>query len=554
MKLVIVESPGKIKTITGCLPDGFEVLASVGHITEIPKKGLNIKIDDGTFDPIVRLAPSKSKVVSLIKNRAAQADEIFLCTDSDREGERISFDLAHIIKAPDKIRRASFQEITKKAVRNAIGNPGKIDRCMVESQVARQVLDRLIGYLVSPMLWGRIEGGKSAGRVQSVALRLIAERELEVRGFTSEDYWTIPVMFGVGNEVLEGLVKTKDKDNKILDKVEMFHLLEEVKSSTPIVTVVDKKLKSKGPYPPFDTAGLQKAASAAFGWTGKKTMDIAQKVYELGLISYHRTDSFAVSDDAYVMASRYIKEQFGDEYLPKERKLYKKKSKSQEAHECIRPTHLGEKGFFDPASLSEDQRKLYDLVVAGFVASQMEDMRYEKTVIIVQCGEVEVIVEGAIQKFDGWTRVWKVKSEDTFLPPVNKGDELKIQEVKSKEHKTKPPSRYNDRSLVSKMEKEGVGRPSTWASLVENLIKRRYIIRNGKNFELTSVGEHVFEFLMERFSGFFMDIKFTSEVEDQLDEISQGNLTRTDVVKKFYDELSKLVYKDRDRMLAGIFS
>jgi len=552
MKLIVVESPNKAKTMSAFLPEGFNIIASLGHIMEIPSKGLNVDIENGTFVAVNEIISGKEEIVNTIKSQAEKADEVFIATDCDAEGERIALDIACFIEDKRKIKRAEFHEITKKAVLKAISNPREIDLNKVNSQVARRVLDRLIGYLVSPILWNKVPGGKSAGRVQSVALRLIAEREFEIEAFKAEKFWDVNVALKFGKETVTGVVKTKDK-NRFLKEDEAKKAKEIVSKSSPVVSDVEKKKTSRTPQPPFDTGDMQEAASAMLGWPSPKTMEVAQKLFEGGFTTYHRTDSYTISDEALKGCREWIKGKFGDKYLPNQPRTFEQKTKSQEAHECIRPTSLTGEGW-SLNDLSEDEKKLLNMIKARFIASQMENMDVEKTNITVSCSDYDVLVEGKSILFDGWSNIWKVDSKEVFLPSIAEGDKPNLVEAKVKLHETRPPERYNDGSLVKKMKKEGVGRPSTWATLVENLVARNYVTKDGKNFVLTQIGREVAVFLIKDFDNFFMDIGFTSKVEEELDRISRGEVNKLDVIKSFYESLDKIVNKEKHQAWAEIFS
>ena len=554
MKLIIVESPTKAKTIRKFVPDGFNVMASAGHIMEIPHKGLNINIEDGSFTPNTEVISGKENIVEEIKEKSNIADEVFIATDCDREGEKISIDIANFIEDKSKIRRSVFHEITKKAILKAIENPRMIDLNMVNSQVARQVIDRLIGYLVSPMLWDRVPGGKSAGRVQSVALRIIAEREAIIKAFVADKFWDIPVKLKFGEDVVNGIVITSSK-NRFSDKEKANAAKNEVQDSPLTVQSVDKKTVSKSPNPPFDTASLQTSASTVFSWSVKQTMDVAQSLFEKGCTSYHRTDSFDVNEEAQKSCLEWIEKKFGKEYLPSKPNIYKKKTLSQEAHECIRPTSLSGEGFVENSSsdMTSDEKILLDLIKARFISSQMKDSEQAKTTIIVSAGNQKVLVEGNNVVFDGWNKAWKVKNDDIFLPKIKKDDCPAVSAISIKQHETRPPERFNEGSLVKRLEKEGVGRPSTYANMIESLSNRGYVTKDGKNFVLTDIGKSVFEFLMKEFESFFLDIGFTAKVEEDLDKISDGKEKRIDVIKKFYEDLEKIVYKEKFQALNELF-
>jgi len=550
MKLVIVESPGKINTIKRYLPDDFAVIASVGHIMQIPTKGLNINIEDGSFMPNIEVMPGKEDVVKNIRDMSSVAEEVFICSDLDREGEKIALDISNLISDKSKLRRSVFNEITKKAVTKAISNPRPLDINMVNSQIARQVLDRLIGYIVSPMVWDKVPGGKSAGRVQSVALRIVADRELEIEAFKIEKFWDIPVKFKIEDKEVLGIVQTKDK-NRFLDKESADNAKKAIGSKATVKTV-DTKRGKRNPPSPFDTADLQSSASAMFGWASEKTMEVAQSLYEKGACTYHRTDSYVVSEDAAKVCSDWIKEKYGEQYVPKKATVHKEKGITQDAHECIRPTSLYSDDW-TANEMNEDDKKLLKLIKARFIASQMENMEVEKTNIIAESGEYNILVEGQSVIFDGWSKVWKSDSKEVFLPVIKEGNELDIIEVQVKIHETRPPDRYNDGTLVKKMKKEGIGRPSTWATAVKSLCDRGYVTIEGKNFVLSDLGRNVYFFLMKEFESFFMDIKFTSKVEEELDKIEKGKSKKLDVIKSFYESLDNIVHKERNQIFADIF-
>jgi DNA topoisomerase-1 len=555
MKLIIVESPTKAKSISKYLPEGFEILATMGHIFEIPSQGMNVDIEGGTFEPHVVVMPSKQNVAEKITSLSRIAEEVFVCSDPDREGERISFDIASLVEDKSKIKRAVFHEITKKSLNDAIKNSRDVDMNMVNSQIARQVLDRIIGYTVSPLMWNRVEGGKSAGRVQSVALRLVADREFEIEAFQSDKFWDMPVIFKVGEEKVAGIVKTKEKDNRINDVEKANKAKEAMLKSKAIVKSVSNKPTRRSPQSPYDTAGLQKGASTALKWGADKIMEVAQKLFELGKITYHRTDSYFVSDEAQASCREFIKGKFGEAYLPSEKRVYLKKTNSQEAHECIRPTTLISSEWADnSATLTEDEKKLLNLITARFVASQMADVVQAKTTIEVILDPCVVIIEGKKLQFDGWTKVLPSGSKDVLLPDINEGDILNVSEIIVREHETRPPERFNSGSLVEKMEKEGIGRPSTWANIIKNITDKNYIVKiDEKNYALTDIGRGVYKFLMEQFSECFMDIKYTSIVEEELDKISDGTANRHDVVEKFYKTLDGIINKDKYQMWAELF-
>lgn len=555
MKLVILESPRKTETVKKYLPNDYVVLASMGHILEIPTRGLNVTFEDGMFRAKYQVHPSKQDTVRLICGRAKVADEVLLCTDPDREGERIAYDLAQLINAPEKIKRVTFHEITKKVVTNAFKKPRDIDLDLVGSQMARQVLDRLIGYMVSPKVWRNVRGGKSAGRVQSVALRLVAEREFEIENFEITSFWDAELIFTKDGQTFPGRVIKNDKPVRITDPAKAEMLMDHLKAAGGVgeIISVEKKERIVNPSAPFDTASLQKVASSKFGWTGKKIMQIAQELYEQGLITYHRTDSFAISDEAVDACREYVRTKKGEEYVPEKPHTYSKKSRSQEAHECIRPTSFEGAGLLDSSSLSNNQKKLLNLIRRRFISCQMSPAVYQNSTVQFRVNQATVLVKGRVLDFAGWTDVWPVNSKEIELPPLKKGEKVEISEINLQEHRTKPPDRYNDGTVVSKMEKAGVGRPSTWATLVDTLIKRGYITRQGKNFHLTTLGRRVYLYLMSEFADQFMDIDYTSKVEEELDRISNGEIDKDSVVNEFYEALQGALRRRTEEQIAAIF-
>jgi DNA topoisomerase-1 len=546
MKLVVIESPGKIKKLESFLPDDYRVLASFGHITEIPKSGLNIRLSDRTFKPMIVFRESQRSVLKDIEDYAKASDEVIICTDPDREGERIAFDIACLVGKDKPIKRAVFNEITKEAVLKALDNPTRINMNTVSSQLARSILDRIIGYIVSPKLWENVANGTSAGRVQSVALKLLAEREAEIQAFKPDTFWYLDADF-------EGFTaRYKDVENdesRFVCEDDLKKVLASCDKANFVVEQNKKTKRKAKSYAPFDTSSLQQAASVSFGWSGKKTMDVAQKLYEEGLITYMRTDSFSIAEQAVENCREFIQSNYGSEYLPKSPKKYEKKTKSQEAHECIRPTGLEYDEWNSIDDLNDEQKDLLNLIRNRFIACQMEDMKVSKNEIIVSAGDHKFFAEGKEVVFDGWSKVWPVKDKGVLLPVLKKGDEVLCLKFDSKKSSTKPPSRYNDASLVAKMEKEGVGRPSTWASTIETLLKKKYAQKDKRNFMVTDLGKDVYGYLEKEYSTFFMDINFTSKVEDALDKIESGELDKHEVIEEFYLELKKLLDEQKERPL-----
>jgi len=537
MKLLIVESPAKARKIRSILGPDFRVEASVGHVMEIPPDGVNIDVDNG-FVPTYKVSDGKKEVVETIKRAAAAADEIFLATDPDREGEAISQHIYDLLptKCRKKCRRATYDEVTAAAVKRAIANPRDIDTNLVEAQKARQVLDRLIGYKVSPVLWRKVARGTSAGRVQSVALRMVCDRQREIEAFKPEDYWFVDALLKCRNGKFWARVVTKAKENRFSSQKDAEGALADIKGSKFTLASVDRSSKNINPPPPFDTASLQSACSSAFKWDATRAMRAAQHLYENGHVSYIRTDSYNISEEA-MTAVRGLVAKFGQRYLPASPNIYKKKSgaAAQEAHECIRPTHVED----EVVGLDGDERKLYDLVRDRFIACQMTPavvsvVRYD---IDASCGR-KLVASGQTVEFDGFQRVWQhSKSEGVTLPAAERGEGLDLAEAKSSKHTTKPPDRYNDGSIIKRMEAEGVGRPSTRATILKGLQDKGYVAKDGNAFVPLPLGLKVCDFLTPTFSDFFMDIKFTAGLEDRLDEVATGKSTFLDVVSTVYEKL-----------------
>lgn len=546
--LIIVESPTKAKTLTRFLGKDFQVEATMGHVRDLPQKklGVDVKAD---FEPEYVVSSQKKESIANLKKAAKKADKIYLATDPDREGEAIAWHVAQVLKNSKRLSRITFHEITQSAIKGALEKAGEINLNLVEAQVARRVLDRLVGYKLSPLLWQKVRRGLSAGRVQSVAVRLVVEREREIEKFVPVEYWEIEALLQkyVGSQLpdapqfLAKAVKKNGEKLEIKKEVEAKEIVEELEKSGYEVYSVEKKESKRNPYPPFTTSSLQQTAASRLGWSSKKTMSIAQSLYEEGLITYHRTDSTNLSTEALQSARDYIGKNFGAEYLPDKPRVYPTKSKSaQEAHEAIRPTEVTKA----EAQQRGDQKKLYQLIWQRFVASQMNPAIVEVTVLTVQAaGEKNIYLletRGAVEKFDGWRKVFgKVEEKDESgnkiesLPSVSQGDELKLLEIKPEQKFTQPPPRYNEASLIKTLEELGIGRPSTYAPTISTILERHYVERQNRQFVPTSLGIAVNDFLMEYFPG-ILDYQFTARMEDDLDEIAEGKKKRVPILKEFY--------------------
>jgi len=547
MKLLVVESPAKARKIKSFLGSEYCVEASIGHVREIPPKGINIDIENG-FVPIYQVSKSKVEVVKKIKSAAAKAEIVYLATDPDREGEAIAWHLYDLLPSASqrKCKRVSYDQVTKKAVTDAIANARDIDMHLVDAQKARQILDRLIGYRVSPILWYSVAKGTSAGRVQSIALSLICERQKEIDAFKPEDYWHVDAKLACKNgEFWARVVVPQTKDNRFTKEAEADKAVKDLNESEFSVSEIDRSQKKVSPSPPFDTSSLQSACSSMMRWSATKTMQVAQGLYEAGHIVYHRTDSYHVAPEA-LEAARNMISGFGPKYLPDQPNVYHKKSgaAAQEAHECIRPTHLDEDG----GMLDGDDKRMYVLIRDRFIASQMTPMILNAATYLVKASKGrDLTASGQSIEFDGFAKIWQhSKPDDTSLPAAEKGEKLDRKEVKLSKHTTKPPDRYNDGSIIKKMESEGVGRPSTRASILKALQEKGYVRKDGTAFVALPIGFKICDFLIPAFKQHFMDIKFTAGVEDDLDEIASGRKAMLDVMTAFYDKLKGEVRKAKE--------
>lgn len=548
--LVIVESPSKCGKLQKILGSDYKIIASVGHIMEIPKKGLGIDIANG-FEPHYEISQSRKDVVKQIKSDSVKTDDtIYLATDPDREGHAIAFGIYNLLdsKSKKKCLRITFTEITKNAVLKSIKDAKKIEEYAthINAQKARQVLDRLIGYKISPLLWENIADKTSAGRVQSVALKFICEREKEIASFKPESFWYVDANLICKKGEFVARVVTPDKDNRFLKEVDAtsaYDALNKADYSVKNVEIKDKEVK---PNPPFDTASLQTSCSSIFGWPVTKTSSVAQSLYTSGHVSYIRTDSYNISDEAMTEVRNLIKSNHSGEYLPKSANVYLQKAdaSSQEAHECIRPTHCEYTG----GDLPSDEKRLYELIRARFIACQMTPAIMSVVTYSIKTNtKYNLIAQGQTVKFDGWMKEYRYKTtNEEILPYVEVGEVLKLKKLDKTKHETKPPPRYNGGSLVALMKKNGVGRPATYASIVENIKNRGYVeeIKAKKGaFQATPLGLKVFEYLQQHFSEFIMDVKFTAVLEEDLDIIESGKKKFIEVVSSTYETMKGQIEK-----------
>lgn len=540
MQLIIVESPTKARTLSRFLGSDYNVEATTGHIKDLPKSKLGIDIEHNFAPEYIEVA-KREDTIKVIKSKSKKAKGIFIATDPDREGEAIAAHVKEIIDGKGKVERIAFHEITKEAVEEAIKNPREIDFDLVDAQIARRVLDRLVGYKLSPLLWKKVRRGLSAGRVQSVAVRLIVEKEREIEKFKPVEFWEIAAIVETPKsekfEVM--LVKDNVSDKKTADKI-----ISDLKKAKYKVLEVKKRQVSKNPYPPFTTSTMTQAAARIMSWSSRKTMSIAQKLYEEGLITYHRTDSLNLSSSAVNKARELIKKEFGETYLPGEPRFYKTTSKmAQEAHEAIRPTGLERKLKETKSKFFEDEQKLYELIWARFIACQMTQSVYDETTIDVKADNYLLRASGQIMKFDGWRKVIPAKkdaeSEVVILPEVEKDTDLKLEKVWGDQKFTQPPARYNEASLIKTLEKLGIGRPSTYAPTISVIQIRNYVEKNeNKQFVPTTIGVAVNDFLVKNFPDTF-DYQFTAEMEGELDSVAQGRLAWVKTIKEFWGPFDK---------------
>jgi DNA topoisomerase-1 len=578
--LVIVESPAKAKTIEKYLGKGFEVLASVGHIMDLPKNDIGVELENRTFEPTLIVSPGKEKVVAALKKAAAKADEIFLAPDPDREGEAIAYHLALQLgtsaKEKKKIRRVTFNEITKKAVQEAFKHARDLDQNLVDSQQTRRVLDRLVGYQISPLLWEKVRRGLSAGRVQTVAVRLIVEREREIGAFGPVEYWTLDAVLhpekqagtslkarfvGIDGESAR-VANGQDKDgkeqfiaNSLPDKPSMDAVVAALEKAQWSLVSVQSTEKQRRPFAPFITSQLQRDAAGKLGFNVRRTMGVAQRLYEgvdvgtegtTGLITYMRTDSPRVAPEAIAGAREWIEKHLGAKYLPASPNQYKGKKAAQDAHEAIRPTDVARTPDSIARFLTEEQLKLYRLIWQRFVASQMTPAIFDVTTakiaaVSAKTGKTyDFRLSGSVVRFDGFLKVYEVAEKDdddeeaNKLPNLDNVKKLELDKLENEQHFTTPPPRYNEASLVKVLEERGIGRPSTYASIINTIQDREYVTKISGRFYPTEIGMVVCDLLVKNFPYIF-DIAYTAKLEEELDEIEEGNEKWTVLMNGFYD-------------------
>lgn len=550
--LVIVESPAKVKTISKFLGANYKVMASQGHVRDLPKSQMGVDIEHD-YEPKYITIRGKGDILAALRKEAKKADKVYLATDPDREGEAISWHLAAAFKLEDKdIYRITFNEITKNAVKASLKEARKIDMNLVDAQQARRVLDRVVGYGISPLLWAKIKRGLSAGRVQSVALRMICDRENEIDAFIPEEYWTMEASLNIKGEKKPLVAKFYgDRNGKIDIKnaAQMQKILDEVKNSGFSIESVKKSEKIKKSPLPFTTSTLQQEAAKTLNMSTKRTMNIAQQLYEgvdikgrgtVGLITYLRTDSTRVADEAKVASKDYISENYGEKYLPQSSNAKKDDKKIQDAHEAIRPTDLSLSPALVKESLQRDQFRLYQLIWKRFVASQMAPAQYETTSVRIGAGEYIFTVSASKIVFDGFMSVYKTDDDNEETNTLAKGlDEnsvLTLDDVNGTQHFTQPPAHFTEASLVKALEEQGIGRPSTYAPTISTIIARHYVIKENKNLYISELGNAVNNIMMTAFPT-IVDVKFTANMESLLDGVAEGTVEWKEIIRNFYPDL-----------------
>src|SRR5579871_6643802 len=565
--LVIVESPTKAKTIGKYLGKQYVVKASLGHVKDLPKKDLAVDVEKG-FEPHYEVIEGKKKLIAELKQAAKDVDSVYLAADPDREGEAICFHLQEELDGPlsgsksrkaktgPKIYRVMFNEITQNAIRKAFENPGEVDLHLVEAQQARRILDRLVGYKISPLLWDKVRRGLSAGRVQTVALRLIVEREREIRAFQKREYWTIDVQLNAKKPptLTARFTKKNDQAYEVGDEATAHALVQQVEGARYLVHSVATREKKRNPVPPFITSTLQQEAARKLRFSVKRTMMLAQRLYEgvelgsegsVGLITYMRTDSTRVSNDALTEVRSLIEERYGVPFRPETPNIYKSKKDAQDAHEAVRPSSPKRTPDEVAPYLQEDELKLYRLIWMRFVASQMTPAVFDQTTIDVAAAGKDGATymfraTGSVPKFKGFLEVYEEgkdqkddeDEEQKRLPVVTQGEELKFKTILPEQHFTEPPPRFNEATLVKELEADGVGRPSTYASILSTIQEREYVKKEGGKFAPTELGFVVTDLLLENFQNLF-DVKYTARMEEQLDEIEEGKTDWREAMGEF---------------------
>ena len=554
--LIIVESPTKAKTISKFLGSNYKVESSFGHVRDLPEKKLGIKIAENFLPEYV--VPLKARpTIKKLKKVADKTDEVILATDEDREGEAIAWHLVEALRlnrgrktevSSQKLKRIVFHEITKSAIENALKHPRELDMNLVDAQQARRILDRLVGYKLSPFLWKKVAKGLSAGRVQSVALRLIVERENEIRNFVKQEYWTIAAQLANSKSQIANSQKNIESflfkiNDKVLEKFDIpgkeqaEKIVADLKKQNYVISKIERKELKRNPPTPFTTSTLQQEAAKRLGYSSKRTMLLAQRLYENGLITYMRTDSTNLSTESLSAAKSWITKELGEKYATQAPRVFQTKSKlAQEAHEAIRPTHPD--NVPENFTGDEGEKKVYKLIWQRFVASQLPQAIFDNTTIHIEAGKYELKTTGNILKFDGYLKIWPQKFEEKELPPVKEKEQLTLKDVLPEQHFTEPPARYSEASLIKTLEEKGIGRPSTYAPTISTIQTRNYVIKEERRFKPTEIGELVNKVLVENFPE-VIDVDFTAKMEDSLDAVADGKEQWQDLLGAFYTPFSK---------------
>ena len=553
--LVILESPSKAKTVKKYLGAGYEVIASTGHIIDLPKSKLGVDVEHN-FEPQYVNMKDKAEIIKELKKRAKECDTVYLATDPDREGEAIAWHLSHLLNIDGKKPvRVTFNEITKTGVQYGMSHPRTINDDIVNAQQTRRILDRIVGYKLSPFLWKKVRRGLSAGRVQSVAVRIIVDREEEIRSFVSTEYWTIDGKFHTSGSKKLFSAKLSEVDGKkaeLRDKKSADSVLKRLENAEYTVSAIKKSQRKKQPAPPFTTSTLQQEASKRLSFQARRTMKAAQELYEgvevagmgaVGLITYMRTDSLRISDEAKTAAAELIKNVYGAEYLPEKPRVYKSKSNAQDAHEAIRPSNVELTPDKVKGSLSNDQYKLYKLIWERFTASQMANAVLDTVSVDIEANGCLFKASGYSVKFEGFTKLYEERNDSDeqggALPKIENGETLVAADVSGNQHFTQPPARYNEASLIKALEENGIGRPSTYAPTISTILDRHYVEReSGNQLKPTVLGEVITNLLKEKFNN-IVDVKFTAKMESSLDDIENGSKDWVETLRKFYKDFDK---------------
>jgi len=562
--LVILESPSKAKTIRKILGSAYKIEACVGHVRDLPKSQFGVDVEND-YEPKYITIRGKGDILAALRKQAKAAKKVYLATDPDREGEAISWHLMHALRLDEKnTERITFNEITKTAVKKALKEARSIDMDLVDAQQARRILDRMVGYRISPLLWKKVKKGTSAGRVQSVVLKLVCDREEEIEQFIPEEYWTLELNLNTAkNGKLTARYNAGDNNkNELKTEADINALVAKLKKSTYTISEIKHGTRRKKPPAPFTTSTLQQEASKLFGYATSKTMRVAQQLYEgidiagegtVGLVSYIRTDSMRLSDEAYDDAVSHIKENYGENYLPEERPQYKSKGRTQDAHEAIRPTSAARKPDDIKKSLSGEQYKLYKLIWERFVGSQMSAAVYDTLAVKISAMSKEEIIlrsSGSVLKFDGYLAVYS-KNEDTekdvSIPPLSENEKLTVKEYVPAQHFTQPPPRFSEGTMVRTMEELGIGRPGTFAQTITTLMNRGYITKESRVLYPTELGDIINEIMNEHFTD-IVDVDFTARMEGDLDRVELGDMEWKKVVRQFYPPLAEKIAEAEEKI------